>query len=542
MSERSRLPIYAWSELGVWNLYFLSKLILAWMGALDLKILPNLLFLGFLLLPLRWRWAKVARTLIAIPLGIALYYQDTWWPPFNRLLAQPGVLDFSWTYMVELVGRFINVPMVMVLSLLLLIYWLARPWIRFTTLSVTGMLLAGMLAMPWPAGLIVGQGGPVAAAVQPADGTAPVTGPVDGATLDAYLAGFFQQQAGLQTRFPAPASAPPFDVLVLNICSLAWSDLDEVGMRRNRLFDGMDVVFDNFNSATAYSGPAAIRLLRASCGQTSHVQLFDPVPAQCHLMQNLERLGFESQLAMNHDGHFDDFMGDLSRYGGLAARAMEIESLPRAFEAFDRSPLRRDGDVLSRWWNQRLASPASQVALFYNTISLHDGNRIIGADGRPAASGFKARASMVLEDLAVFMDTLEKSGRRMMVVVVPEHGAALHGDRMQIPGMREIPSWSITHVPVGVKWIGMGMPSIGGPRHVVEPSSYLAISELVARTYALNARETAPQPADWEQLLPGLPVTPQVSENEGAQVVDYGGRDWLRLQGGAWAPYPEDRR
>ncbi|MGM3367036.1 cellulose biosynthesis protein BcsG, partial [Escherichia coli] len=83
--------------------------------------------------------------------------------------------------------------------------------------------------------------------------------------------------------------------IILNICSLAWSDLDEVGLRQNNLLDHMDVVFDDFNSATAYSGPAAIRLLRASCGQTSHTALFDPVPAECQLFSNLQRLGFQSE-------------------------------------------------------------------------------------------------------------------------------------------------------------------------------------------------------------------------------------------------------
>ncbi|HEL5322076.1 TPA: cellulose biosynthesis protein BcsG [Stenotrophomonas maltophilia] len=75
---------FAWADLRGWNLYFLSKVVLAWMGALDLKILPNLLFLGALLIPLRWRWARIARTVVAVPVGVALYYQDTWWPPFRR--------------------------------------------------------------------------------------------------------------------------------------------------------------------------------------------------------------------------------------------------------------------------------------------------------------------------------------------------------------------------------------------------------------------------------------------------------------------------
>ncbi|MCR1006260.1 MULTISPECIES: cellulose biosynthesis protein BcsG [Stenotrophomonas] len=533
---------FAWADLRGWNLYFLSKVVLAWMGALDLKILPNLLFLGALLVPLRWRWARIARTVAAVPVGVALYYQDTWWPPFRRLLVQPGVLDFSADYWLELAQRFINWQMVAVLAMLVLAYVLLKPWLRITTLSVLGMLGLAVMAIPMPAGWNWGQGTATAATTSVAGTSGGGLPPANNETLNAWLAGFYQQQASLKTSFPAPGSGAPFDVIILNICSLAWSDLDEVGLRQNNLLDHMDVVFDDFNSATAYSGPAAIRLLRASCGQTSHTGLFDPVPAECQLFSNLQRLGFQSELAMNHDGHFDDFIGELHQYGGLQAQPMDISAFPKALVAFDKSPLRRDGDVLMAWWKQRLAGSSQQVALFYNTISLHDGNRIVGADGRSNAADYKARAEMVLGDMAGFVDAVEKSGRRAMIVVVPEHGAALHGDRMQIPGMREIPSPSITHVPVGVKLIGMGAPAAGGPRHVPEPSSYLAVSELVSRVYALNA-QSPPSERNWDSLLKGLPQTPSVSENEGAKVIEYAGKPWLQLQGSqAWSPYPEEAR
>jgi len=535
---------FVWSDLRGWNLYFLSKVVLAWMGALDLKVLPNLLFLAALLVPLPWRWACITRTVVAVPVAVVLYYQDTWWPPFQRLLAQPGVLDFSADYWLELAQRFINWQMVAVLVLLVVAYLLLKPWLRITTLSVLGMLGMAVVALPLPAGLNWGTSQATAATggADAAAGAAGALAPASNETLNAWLAAFYQQQSGLKTVFPAPASAAPFDVIILNICSLAWSDLDEVGMRQNTLLDHMDLIFDDFNSATAYSGPAAIRLLRASCGQTSHTALFDPVPAECQLFSNLQRLGFQSELAMNHDGHFDNFIGELSQYGGLQARPMDISAFPRALVAFDKSPLRRDGDVLNAWWKQRQAEQAQQVALFYNTISLHDGNRIVGADGRANAADYKARAQMVLGDMAGFVEAVERSGRRAMIVVVPEHGAALHGDRMQIPGMREIPSPSITHVPVGIKLVGMGTPASGGPRHVPEPSSYLALSELVSRVYALNA-QSPPGARDWDSLLQGLPRTPSVSENEGAKVIDYGGKPWLQLQGSkAWNPYPEDKR
>ncbi len=535
---------FVWSDLRGWNLYFLSKVVLAWMGALDLKVLPNLLFLAALLVPLPWRWARITRTVVAVPVAVVLYYQDTWWPPFQRLLAQPGVLDFSADYWLELAQRFINWQMVAVLVLLVVAYLLLKPWLRITTLSVLGMLGMAVVALPLPAGMNWGTSQATAATggADAAAGAAGALAPASNETLNAWLAAFYQQQSGLKTVFPAPASAAPFDVIILNICSLAWSDLDEVGMRQNTLLDHMDLIFDDFNSATSYSGPAAIRLLRASCGQTSHTALFDPVPAECQLFSNLQRLGFQSELAMNHDGHFDNFIGELSQYGGLQARPMDISAFPRALVAFDKSPLRRDGDVLNAWWKQRQAEQAQQVALFYNTISLHDGNRIVGADGRANAADYKARAQMVLGDMAGFVEAVERSGRRAMIVVVPEHGAALHGDRMQIPGMREIPSPSITHVPVGIKLVGMGTPASGGPRHVPEPSSYLALSELVSRVYALNA-QSPPGARDWDSLLQGLPRTPSVSENEGAKVIDYGGKPWLQLQGSkAWNPYPEDKR
>ena len=534
--------LWAWPDLRGWNLYFLSKLALAWMGALNLHVLPNLLLLAALLLPLPWRWARIARTVAAIPVAVALYYHDTWWPPFQRLLAQPGVLDFSASYWLELLGRFINWQMVALLALLACGYWLLKPWLRVTTLSVLGMLGMGVLALPLPAGLHWEQGEAVAGGGAGNNRSTARAGPVTDELLTTWLSGFYQQQAGLKTSFPTTQGGAPFDVIVLNICSLAWSDLDEVGMRRNVLLDQMDVVFDQFNSATAYSGPAAIRLLRASCGQTPHNALFEPVPAQCQLFSNLQALGFRNELAMNHDGHFDDFIGDLGTRGGLQVSAMDIGSYPRALIAFDKTPLRRDSDVLGGWLQQRQSAAEQQVALFYNTISLHDGNRIVGADGRAMNADYKARAQMVLGDLASFIDALEKSGRRALVVVVPEHGAALHGDRMQIPGMREIPSPSITHVPVGVKLVGMGIPAAAGPRHVTTPSSYLAISELVARVYALNTQSQA-DGRDWEGLLQGLPETPAVSENEGAKVIDYDGKPYLQLQGSSsWTPYPEDKR
>ncbi|XPE63221.1 cellulose biosynthesis protein BcsG [Shigella flexneri] len=72
---------------------------------------------------------------------------------------------------------------------------------------------------------------------------------------------------------------------------------------------------------------------------------------------------------------------------------------------------------------------------------------------------------------------LEKSGRKVMVVVIREHGGALKGDRMQVSGLRDIPSPSITTCPVGVISRHEGTTS-GGTR-CRRPTEQLAMSNLM---------------------------------------------------------------
>ncbi len=118
-----------------------------------------------------------------------------------------------------------------------------------------------------------------------------------------------------------------------------------------------------------------------------------------------------------------------------------------AQRSFDDSPIYDDYSVLSRWWRERAANLAPRVVLYYNTISLHDGNK---AQGDHASSSYAARLARFTNDMGRVLDELRKSGRRMIVLFVPEHGAAVRGDRRQIPGLREIPTPAITRVPVGV--------------------------------------------------------------------------------------------
>lgn len=141
------------------------------------------------------------------------------------------------------------------------------------------------------------------------------------------------------------------------------------------------------------------------------------------------------------------------------------------------------------------------------------------------------------DELDAFFTELEKSGRKVMVVVVPEHGGALKGDRMQVSGLRDIPSPSITDVPVGVKFFGMKAPHQGAPIVIDQPSSFLAISDLVVRV--LDGKIFTEDNVDWKKLTSGLPQTAPVSENSNAVVIQYQDKPYVRLNGGDWVPYPQ---
>ncbi|MFP3515541.1 cellulose biosynthesis protein BcsG [Pseudomonas sp. SIMBA_077] len=529
-----------WRGLGAWNLYFLGKFLLTWTGHLNFQVVPNLIFALALLIPIGHPIVRRARTLLAIPVAIALLYQDTWFPPFSRLLAQPGVLNFSFDYTLELLSRFIDWQVCALLLLLLIGYLFISPWLRLTTLTLVGFAWLGVSNLQWLLPPTVTM--PMASTPSSTATSANSGAETDDATLNSYLETFYKTEAQRKVDFKIPAVKPePFDLLVINICSLAWDDLEEVGLRNNTLFNQMDVIFDNFNSATSYSGPAAIRLLRASCGQNSHSQLYKPAADQCLLFEDLHQLGFSNELMLNHTGDFDGFAQEVRDLGKLPAPALgKIPAgLPRTYVGFDGSPIWRDRDVLNKWWQHRLSSDQTNMALFYNTTSLHDGNRLVTADGGTKPADYSSRAQVLLDDLNGFLKELQKSGRRVVVAIVPEHGAALHGDRMQISGMREIPSQSITHVPVGLKLINMGDNGQTEPVHVTQPSSYMAIAEIIARLYASPGLNNS-QTVDWSTLLTDLPQTAKVSENSGTVVLDYNGKPYVRIkENGGWLPYPQ---
>jgi cellulose synthase operon protein YhjU len=516
-------------SLGRWNFYFLVKFLFFWKEVIGFHPLENLAFAAFLLFPVESRrWRKVKQG-FAVLLAAALLYYDSWLPPIGHALSQVSLLSgFDASYLLELARRFVNVTLLAMLVIAWVVFRLIAPWVRLSVLVVGGMVV--MAVSHQTTKPFFSQN---AALPQQVAGETGASGKPD---LDKVLRAFYAKEATRSVSFPVPsAEAVPFDVIFIHVCSLSWDDIRAVGLDQHPLWKHFDFLFSRFNSAASYSGPAAIRILRATCGQSSNDELYRPAADQCYLMDSLKRSGFESQLAMNHDGHFDDFLKTVQAQH-LNVSPMPLAGIPVAQHAFDGAPVFDDFSVLTHWQDDRQKSGSSRVALYYNTISLHDGNRLVGGSSKLDSMGtYKTRLSTLLDELDKFMVELERSGRRAVVVMIPEHGAAVRGDKMQIPGLREIPSPQITLVPVGIKVIGEGGRRQGDTLKIDAETSYLAISQIVARMLTVSPfTGNGYNPADYAD---DLTVTPLVSQNDTAVFMHYNGSDYWHQNGEKWGKY-----
>lgn len=515
--------------MGIWNFYFITKLYLYFAHYMGFHAWLNIVFALFLSMPLRERYSRLkpVRQIIAVPSGIALFYYDTWLPPFTRVFSQASQLEgFSQIYLMELAGRFFNPLVTGGLILLFVVYSFAKKKFR-----ISSFVFLAMLAPLFS----IGQSRPPQPEAADAVAAIGISGPPTNARLTAQLKAFHLNEARRASPFSPPSkSDEAFDIMFLHVCSLSWDDLDFTGQRDNPLFKRFDIVFSNFNSASSYSGPAVIRLLRGSCGHPTHKSLYDTAPARCLILDNLHLAGFDPQLAMNHDGRYGDFLDDVREGGGLKAAPFDYKGISTYLRSFDGSPVYDDYDVLQKWWGKRIRSPNERVALLYNSISLHDGNYYSGRRTN-SMEIYPPRLARLLDDMDRFFSLLQASGRRVVIVFVAEHGASIRGDKMQISGLREIPSPRITTVPVGIKLIGIPDNPAVPPLMITTPTSYLAVSQLLSNFVATSP--FAKKNLDMKDYVQDLPVTNFVSENEDVVVMRQDQQYFIHAKGADWAEY-----
>ncbi|GGI17192.1 cellulose biosynthesis protein BcsG [Oxalicibacterium faecigallinarum] len=514
-----------------WSLYFFAKFALFLNESIRFSWQLNLLLAIFVSIRFRERKWRITQNAIAAPLALALLYSESNLPPIGRAFAAAKDLaGFSPTYLFELIGRFISVTDILIVLAMLVVYRLLSSRVRFTSFAFGVIMLVPLINH------FTKQQDDRAHYLATKANEAVANRKDPASLLDNF---YTEERARAPIKFPAVSTEKlPFDVVLLHVCSLSWDDLAFVGEGNPAILKRFDVIFRNFNSAASYSGPAALRLLRSTCGQVPHATLYGADPDDCSLFHNFTTAGYDVRGILNHDGVFGHFAGDIQSYSGLPSPLEEGKWGDIAMRSFDGRPIYGDLSVLSKWWqDNRLNASASAkpTALYYNTITLHDGNIVAGTPGSSLQT-YKPRLDKLLADFDRFISQLEAAGKPVVVILIPEHGAALRGDKIQISGMREIPNPKVTMVPVAVKVIGMKANEEGAPPIFVDrPTSYSAVFTLLADI--MNRDVSNLDQMQLSDLARALPTTRFVAENEKIIVMQNDRDYFMRSPEGTWINY-----
>lgn len=559
-----------------WNLYFLSKIILALSGTMTLAYSLNIGLLA--LVAIKHRTLKMRRfglfsllveVAVLMPAGLFLALHE-FGLVVNLTLVQQiiNLTGFSQAYLIELAERTFEPEMLWAALFGLIVLRVFNRYIRLT--SWTLVLLIGTAAADsikeYQADQLANQvyaispdesiirSGTFAAerlALSPdefarmkevRDREALAKEATNGGPDNLLRKFYYEQRQRIVDGFLSPKAAPDFDVIVLHVCSMAWADIQASKLSVHPVLTQADLLLKQFNTVSSYSGPATLRFLRSNCGQGLQKDLYTPLNAQCSLYNSLRISGFRVQMGMNHDGAFDQYKSSvLKNLPEGVEDAIPHTSVAVGAKAFDGSQIGRDENYLNAWWTARLRKPETPVAYYYNTISLHDGNTLPGSNTGSLAS-YPIRLERLLDDFQAFIQTLRKSERKVLLMIVPEHGAGLTGEYGQLPGLREIPSPAITLAPVLGYWIDPEYsrnPEYSYPIEVKQPTSYLAVSEFISRWLKLPSPVRS-KPT-WPLIVGDLPSTPFVSEEGDITVLEQQNQYWIKAPGTAWEPLKNNK-
>ncbi len=347
-----------------------------------------------------------------------------------------------------------------------------------------------------------------------------------------------RERARPAVDFPRPgAASPAFDVIILHICSLSWADIKDSGADLVPFFSRFDYVFTDFSAASGYSLPASLRVMKSPCGQVPHWQLNEPAAPGCYLFDDLRNSGFKTYTMFSNKGKYQDFDLNLEKYGHADA-PLGVDGLSPVYKMFDGEPLYADDAALHKFWTARQASKAPRAAVYYNTVNLHIGTFKAGVPyAADSPAHYRERLAAMTAQFEAFFSEVESSGRRAVVIFVPEHGAALIGNKMQARDVRNIPLPPISIVPVAVKLIWKPFyPAASGPQVITRPASLQALAWLIAEflrhnPYSGDARKPGVVAAD-------IPVTEFLAENGDSAVMRSGLGYIYRQQGRDWSPLP----
>lgn len=554
----------------IWNLYFIVKIALWSQGLVGFVPWLNLLvMIAAIATSVLGRQqptiAKFVHGLVIFPMALVLVLHEAGLVVSIALIQQAQALtSFSQEYLLELIERSVPIKFVWIglgTAALILVF---NRYIRVSAwvLVTLGAITANTAYQQWQAEqsqLLVaselGENNPVRKGDFPAERVA--LGPEGFETLQAvlergqksdtskpsqFLEKFYKEQSQLLLPSPLLVSPPDFDIIVIHVCSMAWADIKASQQAQHPVIKDADFILNNFNTVASYSGPAVIRLLRSSCGQKTHNDIYLPIKPECSLFETLAQSGYSLQMGLNHDGRFDDFKALIKENFTRPSRELvKYDDITVGGIAFDGSTLAADSEYLSTWWNKRQALGGSPVAMYYNTISLHDGNKLPGSKLNSLES-YPIRAENLLDAVQDLIEKIKKTKGHALVVMVPEHGAGITGEYGQLPGLREIPTPAITLAPAIVHWVAPNYVRediYKFPIQINSPTSFAALTEFITRWISLppDARN---KPA-WNTVTANLPTTHFVAQQGDITVLEDEGQYLLKTPGTPWLPLEQRR-
>ncbi len=501
--------------MGIWGFYFFVKIFLNLKNVITLNLSANILFAFFLIIPLpeKKRFSEAIRKVKGVAnlvLGFSLLWHDSYFPsPYDiyETFKHNGLPSTEYIY-TFLIGYYSQDIIFIGAAALIACMFLAH-YIKIMNVAILFLLLL----IPYN-----------------------VSGQISKKSLDEHVEEFFDDEEIKSVSFSYNSSEPPdFDIIFLHICSLSWDDLYYVGLDQHPIFKEFNYLFENFNSVTAYSGPAMIRLMNAACGQKAHTDLYSPSLKQCHIFQELSKVGFDISIALNHNGRYGQFSNQIIEFGHVDSKPMSLDSLESKMLMFDNSPVYDDFEVLNSWLSNRMKNTHEQSVFYYNSVSLHDGvhavNEKVLADDTKTI--YTSHLKKLLDEMRKFIQALEDSGRKFIVVFIPEHGMSIKGSKIQKSTLRDIPLPDITRVPVGIKLIGGKYKSAKFKQHKIsKPTSYLAIAHMLSMF--IEKSPFASEQYSSRKFIDSIPISDFVAENDSGIATRYDGKYFFKVKGKNW--------
>lgn len=514
--------------------YFVYKFLLYILGFIGFSVINNLLLFFMFFINIKNSKAVIIYKTFLIICSIAILYADSFLPSVYQILSQ--LEGTSFMYKIDILIDLININYILGFIGVYFICFLVTDFLHgYAFVSIIFCIITFNAVSPYLIEKKITEYNIPNNIPQSTD-IPPQMGEANNNNIEAYLNTFLEKEKSRIIRYPEalPENFAPFDILIVNICSMAIDDIDAVKQDNHQIFAKFDLRFDSFNSVSSYSTPATLRLLRANCGQETESTMYARARSECNILTSLEQLGYQTKVFFDHNGVYGDYLKTLGELGALPQKLYPQSSLNIQYNSFDGSPIYSDASVFRAYVEDAQKSSGLNLG-FMNLISLHDGNRLPGMN---KAEGYGPRVQKMLNDLNYLVEEIEKSGRKTLLIVIPEHGAAIRGDKMQIARLREIPTKKITRVPAMIKFFGINEDTAVKEQITIHGNySFMSLSEIIKRSIENNVFSESNATSSIEELSQDLPQQAYISESTNAYYMNYAGKDFYKLKGDEWTEY-----